>query len=319
MEYQYAFHPGELDRAAQLRAGDAARNDLRARTLVFWKGKLLADTHGKPAKVELGHPALSDTREAPIFVGLTPAGPLFAADIPLWTPFEDATTIGQFVDQSQQVHPGFPGAKFVEIRGLMPTLSRLDGESIATGKAILQWNSTHRFCSNCGQPSAVESSGWVRKCPACGTQHFPRTDPVVIMVITRGDKLLLGRSPAWPDRMYSLLAGFVEPGESIEAAVRREVFEESAIKVGRVRYVSAQPWPFPMSLMFGCYGEAVSEEITIDPVELQDARWVSRDEVKEVLAGTHTTINKPRPGAIAGALIEAWANEKLLDPDYWGN
>jgi NAD+ diphosphatase len=319
LEYQYAFHPGELDRAAQLRAGDAARQDLRARTLVFWKGKLLIDAEGKPARIELGHPALSDGREAPIFVGLTPAGPLFAADIALWTPFEDATTIGQFVDQSQQVHPGFAGAKFVEIRGLMPTLSRLDGECIATGKAILQWHSSHRFCSNCGAPSAVESSGWVRKCPQCGTQHFPRTDPVVIMVITRGDKLLLGRSPAWPDRMYSLLAGFVEPGESIEAAVRREVFEESAIKVGPVRYVSAQPWPFPMSLMFGCYGEATSEEITIDPVELQDARWVSRDEVKEVLAGTHAAINKPRPGAIAGALIEAWANERLLDPDYWGN
>lgn len=319
MEYAYAFHPGELDRAASLRSGDAARQDLRARTLVFWKGKLLVDAEGRPARVELGHGALSDSREAPIFVGLTPAGPLFAADIALWTPFEDATTIGQFVDQSQQVHPGFPGAKFVEIRGLMPTLSRLDGECIATGKAILQWHSSHRFCSNCGAASAAESSGWVRKCPQCGTQHFPRTDPVVIMVITRGDKLLLGRNPAWPDRMYSLLAGFVEPGESIEAAVRREVFEESAIKVGPVRYVSAQPWPFPMSLMFGCYGEAVSEEITIDPVELQDARWVSRDDVKLILAGTHPVINKPRPGAIAGALIEAWANERLLDPDYWGN
>lgn len=319
MEYAYAFHPGELDRAASLRSGVAARQDLRARTLVFWKGKLLVDAEGRPAKVELGHAALSDSREAPIFVGLTPGGPLFAADIALWTPVEDATTIGQFVDQSQQVHPGFPGAKFVEIRGLMPTLSRLDGECIATGKAILQWHSSHRFCSNCGAASAVESSGWVRKCPQCGTQHFPRTDPVVIMVITRGDKLLLGRNPAWPDRMYSLLAGFVEPGESIEAAVRREVFEESAIKVGPVRYVSAQPWPFPMSLMFGCYGEAVSEEITIDPVELQDARWVSRDDVKLILAGTHPVINKPRPGAIAGALIEAWANERLLDPDYWGN
>jgi len=319
LDYQYAFHPGELDRAVNLRAGDAARNDLRARTLVFWKGKLLADPEGKPAMVKLDHSALADSREAPIFVGLTPDGPLFATDIALWTPFEDATTIGQFVDQSQQVHPGFVGAKFLEIRGLMPSLSRLDGECIATGKAILQWNASHRFCSNCGQPSAVESSGWVRKCPACGTQHFPRTDPVVIMVITRGDKLLLGRSPAWPDRMYSLLAGFVEPGESIEAAVRREVFEESAIKVGSVRYVSAQPWPFPMSLMFGCYGEATSEEITIDPVELQDARWVTRDDVKLMLAGTHPEINKPRPGAIAGALIEAWAHERLLDPEYWGN
>ncbi len=319
MDYAYAFHPGELDRAAPLRAGDTAKQDPRARTLVFWKGKLLADAEGRPHPVVLEHPALSDSREAPIFVGLTPDGPIFAADISLWTPIEDATTIGQFVDQSQQVHPALPGAKFAEIRGLMPSLSRLDGEVVATGKALLQWHSAHRFCANCGAPSAVESSGWVRKCPQCGTQHFPRTDPVVIMVIVHGDRLLLGRNPVWPERMYSLLAGFVEPGESIEAAVRREVFEESAIKVGPVRYVSAQPWPFPMSLMFGCYGEAMSDAITIDPVELEDARWVSRDEVKQILAGTHPAINKPRPGAIAGALIEAWANDRLLDPDYWGN
>ena len=319
MDYQYAFHPGELDRAAPLRAGDTAKQDARAKTLVFWKGKLLADADGRPHAVGLDHPALSDSREPPIFVGLTPDGPIFAADISLWTPIEDATTIGQFVDQSQQVHPGLPGAKFAEIRGLMPSLTRLDGEIVATGKALLQWHSAHRFCANCGTPSVVESSGWVRKCPQCGTQHFPRTDPVVIMVIVHGDRLLLGRNPVWPERMYSLLAGFVEPGESIEAAVRREVFEESAIKVGPVRYVSAQPWPFPMSLMFGCYGEALTDEITIDPVELEAARWVHKDEVKLILAGTHPEINKPRPGAIAGALIEAWANDKLLDPEYWGN
>lgn len=319
MEYEYAFHPGELDRDASLRTGDAARQDARARTLVFWKGKLLADADGTPARVALDHKALSDSREDPIFVGVTPDGPLFAADIPLWAPVEDATTIGQFVDQSQQAHPGFPGAKFLEIRGLMPTLTRLDGECIATGKALLQWHSSHRFCANCGAPSAVETSGWVRKCPQCGTQHFPRTDPVVIMAIVSGDKLLLGRNPVWPQGMYSLLAGFVEPGETLEVAVRREVLEESAIKVGPVRYVTAQPWPFPMSLMFGCYGEATSEDITIDPVELEDARWVSRADVKRMLAGEHPEINKPRPGAIAGALIEAWANERLLDPDYWGN
>jgi NAD+ diphosphatase len=319
LDYAFAFHPGELDRAAQLRAGDTARQDERARTLVFWRGKLLADAESRPVTVPLDHPALADSREAPIFVGLTPAGPRFAIDLPLWTPFEDATTIGQFIDQSEQVHPGFPDARFVEIRGLMPSLSRLDGECVATGKALLQWHAAHRFCANCGTPSAVESSGWVRKCPQCGTQHFPRTDPVVIMVITHGDRLLLGRSPSWPERMYSLLAGFVEPGESIEAAVRREVFEESAIRVGPVRYVAAQPWPFPMSLMFGCYGEAASEAITIDPVELADARWVSRDDVRRMLAGTHPEINSPRPGAIAGALMEAWVNGRLLDPDYWGN
>ena len=146
MDYQYAFHPGELDRAAPLRAGDTAKQDARAKTLVFWKGKLLADADGRPHAVGLDHPALSDSREPPIFVGLTPDGPIFAADISLWTPIEDATTIGQFVDQSQQVHPGLPGAKFAEIRGLMPSLTRLNGEIVATGKALLQWHSAHRFC-----------------------------------------------------------------------------------------------------------------------------------------------------------------------------
>jgi NAD+ diphosphatase len=140
---------------------------------------------------------------------------------------------------------------------------------------------------------------------------------VVIMAITRGDNLLLGRGPSWPERMYSLLAGFVEPGETIEAAVRRETLEESAITVGPVRYVASQPWPFPMSLMFGCYGEATSDAITIDPVELADARWVSRAEMLQMLQGTHPQIGPPRPGAIAGALIEAWAHGKLLDAAYW--
>lgn len=319
LDYGFAFRPGELDRAAQLRPADAARGDARARALVFWRGKILADETGRPVPVALDHPAFVDAREAPLFVGLTPDGPRFAVDLPLWSPPEDATTIGQFIDQSQQVHPGFPEAKFVEIRGLMPRLARLDGECIATGRALIGWHAAHRFCANCGAPSAVESAGWVRKCPQCGTQHFPRTDPVVIMAITRGDRLLLGRSPAWPERMYSLLAGFVEPGETIEAAVRRETLEESAIKVGPVQYIASQPWPFPMSLMFGCHGEALSEEITVDPMELSDARWVSRDEVLQILAGAHPQINQPRPGAIAGALIEAWAHGKLLDAGYWGN
>jgi NAD+ diphosphatase len=320
LDYSYAFKPAGLERAAHLRNDDAVvRQDPRALTLVFWRGKLLVNANNSPERVPLNHAALADSREAPMFVGLTPDGPLFAVDLPLWTPHEDATTIGQFVDQTKQMHPGFPGAGFSEIRGLTPTLTPLEGECIATGRAILGWNESHRFCSSCGSPSEVQSAGWVRKCPQCGTQHFPRTDPVVIMAITRGDKLLLGRGPSWPERMYSLLAGFVEPGESIEAAVRRETFEESAIKVGAVRYVSAQPWPFPMSLMFGCYGEAETEEIKFDPVELVDARWVTREEVFQILAGTHAEINKPRPGAIAGALIEAWAHGKLLDPDYWNN
>lgn len=311
MQFSHAFQPGGLDRAAPLRAGDTARNDVQARCLVFWRGKLLVDANDHPLPVMLDHPALADCREPPVFLGLTPDGPRFAADLVLFTPHEDAATIGQFTDQTAQVHPGFPDARMVEIRGLMPTLTLIEGECIATGRAILGWHATHRFCANCGSPSAPELSGWQRKCAQCGTQHFPRTDPVVIMAITSGDKLLLGRGPSWPERMYSLLAGFVEPGETIENAVRRETLEETQVVVGPVRYITSQPWPFPMSLMFGCQGDATSEAITLDPIELADARWVTRDEVKSILAGTHASINAPRSGAIAGALIAAWAEERL--------
>jgi len=307
LDFSHAFQPGGLDRAVALRADDAIRTDARARTLVFWRGKLLADADQHPLYAPLDHAALADCREPPVFIGLLPEGPLFAADLVLFHPHEDAATIGQFVDQTQQLHPAFPEARLVEIRGLMPSLTRLEGEAVATARALLGWHATHRFCANCGTPSLVEMSGWQRKCPQCATQHFPRTDPVVIMAITHADRLLLGRGPTWPERMYSLLAGFVEPGETLENAVRREVLEETQVAVGAVRYVASQPWPFPMSLMLGCIGEATSEAITVDPVELADARWVSRDEVTAILAGTHPDINTPRPGAIAGAIIKAWS------------
>ncbi len=153
MDYQFAFRAGELDRAAQLRGADGGRSDARAKTLVFWRGKLLADAAARPATVPLAHPALADTREPPLFVGLTPDGPVFAADLALWSPLEDATTIGEFIDRSEQKHPGFAEAKFVEIRGLMPSLTRLDGECIATGRALIGWHAVHRFCANCGTPT----------------------------------------------------------------------------------------------------------------------------------------------------------------------
>lgn len=319
MDQHFSFRSGYLERAAHLRASDASRAHPGARTMVFWRGKLLVNAEARPLYVPLDHPALSDCREAPVLLGLADGLPRFAADLALFHPHEDAATIGQFVDQSRQLHPQFPGAGFSEVRGLMPSFDPLTAETVAVGRALLGWHGTHRFCSNCGAPSLPEQSGWQRKCPQCATQHFPRTDPVVIMAITHGDRILLGRGPTWPERMYSLLAGFVEPGESIESAVRREVIEESAIKVGPVRYIAAQPWPFPMSLMFGCAGEALTDEITIDPNELADARWVSRAEVLDVLAGNHPELNAPRHGAIAGALITAWAHGRLHDPDYWKN
>jgi len=311
LQLSHAFQPGGLDRAAHLRAADTVRTDPQALSFVFWRGKLLVGADEQPLLIPLDHPALGDCREPPLFIGLTEAGPRFAADLVLFTPHEDAATIGQFTDQTAQFHPAFPTGKLVEIRGLMQSLTLLDGECIATGRAMLGWHATHRFCANCGAPSVVENAGWQRKCPQCGTQHFPRTDPVVIMAIVRDDKLLLGRGPSWPERMYSLLAGFVEPGETIENAVRREVFEETRVVVGPVTYVASQPWPFPMSLMLGCIGTATSEAITLDPVELAHALWVSRDEVKAILAGTHPSINAPRSGAIAGAIIAAWAEGQI--------
>ena len=311
MDHTFAFQSGALDRAAHLRAADTARQDPAAATHIFWRGKLLVDSDNRPLLAALDHPALTDSRDAPIFLGLAPDGPRFAADLTLWQPHEDAATIGQFTDPSAQPHPAFPQASFTEIRGLMPTLTALEGECIATARALIGWHGTHRFCSNCGALTAIEHAGWQRKCPNCGTVHFPRTDPVVIMVIARGDQLLLGRGPTWPERMYSLLAGFVEPGESIESAVRRETFEETGIHVGDVRYVASQPWPFPMSLMFGCAGAALDTAITIDPVELADARWVSRADVQRILAGEHPDINAPRNGAIAGSLIANWAAGQL--------
>ncbi|MET0438979.1 MAG: NAD(+) diphosphatase [Devosia sp.] len=317
MTSRFAFTSGSLERAAHLRTSEDSYRDDRSQTLIFWRGKVLVDQDGIPLFAPLDHSALKDCRDRPLFLGITENGPRFASDLTLWAPPEDAATIGQFVDQSLQVHPDWPAAKFSEVRTIMSALSALDGECVATGKALLAWHSSHRFCANCGNPSTVEHSGWVRKCPQCGTQHFPRTDPVVIMAISRGDELLLGRAPSWPEKMYSLLAGFVEPGETIEAAVRREVLEESRIEVGKVQYVTGQPWPFPMSLMFGCYGEAKSDAITIDPVELADARWVRRDEVLAILDGNHPDISCPRAGTIAGALIAAWAKGELFDEQHW--
>ena len=154
-------------------------------------------------------------------------------------------------------------------------------------------------------------AGWQRDCPACGAHHFPRTDPVVIMLITHGNSVLLGRSPGWPEGMYSCLAGFVEPGETIEAAVRREVFEESGVRVGAVNYVASQPWPFPASLMFGCQGIALGTELNIDRDEIEDARWVPREELADAFAGQHPDILPARKGAIARFLLEHWLADRL--------
>jgi NAD+ diphosphatase len=179
---------------------------------------------------------------------------------------------------------------------------------LAAAKSLLDWHARHRFCANCGAPTALAQAGLRRDCGGCGAQHFPRTDPVVIMLVAHGERCLLGRQARFAAGMYSCLAGFMEPGETIESAVRRETFEETGIRVGAVRYVASQPWPFPSSIMIGCHGEAESEALAVDREELEDARWFSREEVRLMLRREHPDgLFAPPPVAIAHHLLREWA------------
>ncbi len=313
------FGGSGLDRAGEVRADASAvaiaRADIGARAVLFWRGKPLISNE-RPASIvrlPMDHPVLEAATEAPVLLGREDGAARFAFDISAWSPDDlDPGLLGGFLDPTEQRHPLLGDTEvFAELRRVMTWLSARDAELAATGKAILGWHETHRFCARCGAESAIEQAGWQRKCITCGGSHFPRTDPVVIMLITRGNSVLMGRSPGWPEGMFSLLAGFVEPGETLEAAVRREVFEEAGVQVGQVTYLSSQPWPFPASLMMGCAGEATSEKITIDPVEIEQAMWVSREEMMQAMSGEHPTMLPARKGAIAHFLIENWLADRL--------
>jgi NAD+ diphosphatase len=183
--------------------------------------------------------------------------------------------------------------------------------ALAQGAALLAWHASHRFCSKCGHESEMRAGGYKRHCPNCGTEHFPRTDPVAIMLTATREKCLLGRGRHFGPGMYSALAGFIEPGETIEAAVRRETLEEAGIRLGRVVYHASQPWRFPYSLMIGCFGEPLNEDIQADLNELEDCRWFFRDEVRSMLERTHKdNLVTPPKGAIAHHLIRAWVDSE---------
>lgn len=314
------FGTSGLDRAAHLR-GDAAQiaallQEPTAGMVPLWRGKPLLQSDGtgdgrRLVWLSVGHPAL-DQAGPPLFLGLDGVGPRFAVDLSGWEPDHLPDGLDAFLDASEQHHPALSDSqKFAELRGVMTTLSVRDAEFAATARAVLGWHQSHRFCARCGTESQVAMAGWQRDCPACSAKHFPRTDPVVIMLITHGNDVLIGRSPGWPDRMYSLLAGFVEPGETIEAAVRREVAEEAGVTVGPVRYLTSQPWPFPASLMIGCQGVATSRDITIDPSEIEAAQWVSREDMAQVFTGTHPDIAPARKGAVAHFLLSHWLSDTL--------
>ncbi len=200
--------------------------------------------------------------------------------------------------------PGDTGGEFVDLRSVPGLLPPGEAAVLAHARGLLHWRSRTKFCGVCGTAVSPASAGQVMHCPGCGAQHFPRTDPAVIMLVNDGERALLGHSHRFPRAaMYSTLAGFVEPGESLEEAVAREVCEETGVRVGRVDYHSSQPWPFPGSIMLGFYAEALSAEITIDPEELRDARWFTRN---EIAAHERLGFNLPRPDSIARRLIEDW-------------
>jgi NAD+ diphosphatase len=314
-----AFAGGGLLRAADRRSDQAGLQALaeQGRILPLWRGKPLFQGEQKLGFVAFGSPVLAQGAGL-IFLGLDPHLPVakaavFACDISDWSPEAGAEGIEQgFLDPVIQPHPALPADQgFADLRNALQALDPLESEIAATAKALVHWHRSHRFCATCGAESQPATGGWQRSCAACGAQHFPRTDPVVIMLVVKDDRLLLGRSPGWPEGMYSCLAGFMEPGETVETAVRREVAEETGVQVGRVRVLASQPWPFPASLMLGCLAEAVSDQITIDPVEIEDALWLDRAALVQVMDGRHPRINAPRRGAIAQSLMEYWLADRL--------
>jgi NAD+ diphosphatase len=294
-----------IERAAELRIDAAAlaqlEKDRRARAYVIG-GELVvlkraADVCDPLFTLEearaLGRPAEI------VFLGLIERAPRFAVAL-------DPATAEALKARDQFV---VTDLRSIAVRGLVAA-DHLP--PLAEGKALLNWHARHHFCSNCSAATNVVEAGWRRDCPSCHAQHFPRTDPVAIMLPVEGERCVLGRSHRFQPGMWSCLAGFVEPGEAIEDAVRRETREEAGIICGRVSYFASQPWPFPTSLMIGCHAEALSRDIVIDRVELDDARWFDREEVATMLLRSHPDgLTTPPTVAIAYHIIRAWVEEEV--------
>jgi NAD+ diphosphatase len=284
-----------LDRASALRADDAAIQDVLSdpltRFVPVWQSRSLFRPLAQGEPLALFPPALGVGEHPWAFLGRAHGAAYVAVDL---SALEDPL-------------PALPGVagEFADLRTVGPGLPADHMAVLAHARGLMHWRARHRFCGVCGAACVPEQAGNQMHCTGCGTQHFPRTDPAVIMLVHQGDRALLGHSARFPNRvMYSTLAGFVEPGESLEEAVAREVKEETGVDVGAVRYHSSQPWPFPASIMLGFYAEAVSEEITIDPAELVHARWFTKAEIADPKAHGFAL---PRADSIARRLIEDWA------------
>jgi len=265
------------------------------RTDPDWVAERVADPRSRALLVTTGGVAVEDDRLArvpldggePILLGLEPDGSgLFAVDL------------------GDEEPP--PGTAAVGLRDAVALVSHEESGLVAQATGLVNWHRRHPRCSICGSATDMAEAGYLRRCPNCGAVHHPRTDPVVIMLVVDGDRALLGRQARWPPGRYSALAGFVEPGESLEEAVAREVREEAGIEVRAPRYVSSQPWPFPSSLMLGFVAEYMGGEPIMRDHELEDVRWFSREELLQIRDGRRDGLHVPPPIAIARRLIDGW-------------
>jgi NAD+ diphosphatase len=278
------FTGAGLDRADHLRLDEARLAELagalEARLLRLAGLDPELDEEGR-----LGWGSMADVEEH-IFLGFRDGEPLFAPLIRVE-----------------------PGQRAWSVFALLNRMAAEDAALWGTARSLIEWHNRHRFCGACGGSTAPFRAGWGRRCTACGIEHFPRVDPVVIMLAEHEGRVLLGRQPQYPEGRYSALAGFVEPGESIEEAVARELGEEAGLEVSDVRYVASQPWPFPGQLMIACTAMAASDEIVLDTKELDDAMWVDREGVKAALSGDPTApFLAPPHFAIAHTLLKHWAD-----------
>jgi len=285
------FTGSPLDRADHLRQDPNAL----AAAMGDWRAKLLRlDLGFVPDVGDDGTLRWTSLADAPadseiVFLGFIEGKPHFAAFV-----------------EGMRAPAGRPAAMFA----MLDRLRADEAATYAAARSVLDWHSRHRFCANCGTATAMFRAGWGRLCNNCGAEHFPRTDPVVIMIAEHDGRALVGRGPNWPEGRYSALAGFMEPGESIEEAVAREIFEEAGVRVRNVRYVASQPWPFPSQLMMACIAQAEDDKLTIDTKELQDAIWISRADMKRALAGDPTApMAAPPHFAIAHTLLTRWVAE----------
>lgn len=285
-------HSGLHRDARDRRNSEGHWRDPRAAVVPFWAGKPLIELGAGSARLSLW-PCADFAHEVAVLLGLEGRAPLFAVDM------GDDTTPPPSLGTTD------PNRKFIDLRSIALQLSPAEANAAAQARSMLEWHRTHPFCARCGARSSLADAGYRRDCTSCGAQHFPRTDPVVIMLLEHAGRALVAAKPGWP--MQSIIAGFVEPGETIENAVRREAREEVGIEVGAVRYVLSQPWPFPGQLMIACIAEAKTDQITLDTEELETAFWITKAEALAAFAGQPGRFTPPRADAVARVVLEHWA------------